>query len=233
MTEAPTGALRLRKVSGVRAPIRDETVSILRTAILTGELVPGQHLVERELCDATGASRTTLRESLRTLEAEGFITRRATRGYEVIDLAEEDARAVFEVREELEGLASFLAAQRITDQELDQLAEAVATFAKAAEAIELPAMLIAKLRFYDLLTAASGNEILVEMLRSLHGRCNAVRARSLSRPGRPAASVAEMESILGALYERDAERARQLARVHAVSAAGAFSDEAEDADRAG
>jgi DNA-binding GntR family transcriptional regulator len=226
MTE-PRPGLGLRRVGSVRAPIRDDTVEILRTAILTGGLEPGQHLVERELCEATGASRTTLREAFRILEAEGFIGRRPTRGYQVIDLSEEDARAVFEVREELEGLASHLAAQRITDHELDELALAVDAFGAAAEADDLPAMLIAKLRFYDLLTAASANEILVEMLRSLHGRCNAVRARSLRRPGRPLASAAEMRSILEALRQRDAERARALTRVHAVSAAGAFSDDGQ------
>lgn len=65
------------------------------------------------------------------------------------------------------------------------------------------------------------------MVRSLHGRCNAVRTRSLRRPGRPLASAAEIRSILETLRQHDAERSRALTRIHAVSAVDAFSDAGE------
>src|SRR4051794_39830596 len=97
------------------ALIRDQVAAQIRNAITSQQLVPGQVLVERELCEATTASRATVREALRQLESEGLIVSTNGRGSAVATLSADAARQIYEVRSQLEGLAGRLFAERATE----------------------------------------------------------------------------------------------------------------------
>lgn len=206
-------------ISITRAPalIRDQVADHLRRAIVEMRLQPGQLLVERELSDATTASRATVREALRQLQSEGLVTSTVGKGTVVTHLTSAEATQIYEVRASLEGLAGRLFAQNATQAQLDALWLAVG---EIEETVDDPArMLQAKASFYDVLIEGSGNDELRRILEGLHARATLVRATSLSRPGRPQRSVEEIKAIAQAAQARDPERTAELCVEHITRAA--------------
>ena len=109
-------------------PLRDVVFNTLRQSILTGELKPGERLMEIHLADKLGVSRTPIREAIRKLELEGLVTMIPRRGAEVAQITEKSLRDVLEVRRALDALAVELACERITPSQLEQLREACDAF---------------------------------------------------------------------------------------------------------
>src|SRR5664279_1603620 len=93
----------------------------LRTLIIEGELAPGARLNERELSERLGVSRTPLREAFRMLAADGLLVQLPNRGAQVVALSRDDVRHAFEVMASLEGLSGELAAQQVTDVDVELL----------------------------------------------------------------------------------------------------------------
>ena len=102
-------------------PLRDVVFNTLREAILKGELEPGERLMEIQLADRLGVSRTPIREAIRKLELEGLVLMIPRKGAEVARISENNLRDVLEVRRTLEELAVDLACQRMTEDELEEL----------------------------------------------------------------------------------------------------------------
>lgn len=207
------------------APIRKQVASILRDAIVDMRLTPGQLLVERQLCEMTDASRPSVREALRQLEAEGLVESQNGRGTFVTVVSAEVAQQVYVVRTELEGLAAQLFAEHATDADRAAFRQAVARVGEIIRG-ESPtsedqaiSILEAKNEVYDLLFRGAGNPILHQMVAILHRRVNQLRALTLSQPGRPAESIAEIEEILDAIERRDGQAARKAASNHVSRAA--------------
>ena len=100
----------------------------LRQSILTGELKPGERLMEIHLAEKLGVSRTPIREAIRKLELEGLVTMIPRRGAEVAKISEKNLKDVLEVRTCLDSLAVRLACQRITDEQIDDLKKACDDF---------------------------------------------------------------------------------------------------------
>jgi DNA-binding GntR family transcriptional regulator len=209
------------KVTHVVAPVRVQAVEAIREQIISGELAPGQRLIERELCEQLDVSRNTLREACRQLEAEGFLSIPPHKGPIVTALSDEEAAAVFEVREAIECFAVRLFVERGTDEALARLDKTVARLRAAHDSGDVPAMLAVKKDFYDALYAGAGNDVLYAQARLLHGRLAQLRARSLSNDGRPAASMDEIEKVLEKIVARDANTASALWREHIRNAAAA------------
>ena len=94
-------------------PLRDVVFNTLRQAILKGELAPGERLMEIQLAEKLGVSRTPIREAIRKLELEGLVLMIPRKGAEVAKISEKSLKDVLEVRRSLEELAIELACQRI------------------------------------------------------------------------------------------------------------------------
>ena len=107
---------RSLKVHRVVSPVRTQVAENLRQAILGRHFRPGQRLVERELVEATGASRTSVREALRELAAEGLVTSIPNKGTVVTEVTRDEARQLYELRSGLEALAGRLFVERATDR---------------------------------------------------------------------------------------------------------------------
>ena len=109
-------------------PLRDVVFKTLRQAILKGELEPGERLMEIQLAERLGVSRTPIREAIRKLELEGLVLMVPRKGAEVARISEKNLRDVLEVRRTLEELAVDLACQRMNQEELKELKETAAQF---------------------------------------------------------------------------------------------------------
>jgi DNA-binding GntR family transcriptional regulator len=209
------------KVTHVAAPVRAQAVEAIRAEIISGALSPGQKLVERELCERLDVSRNTLREACRQLEAEGFLVIPPHKGPTVARLSDQEARAVYEVREALECFAVRLFVERASDDLMAQLKTAVAELESAHRSNNVSRMLETKSRFYDVLYSGADNQVLHDQARLLNGRLSQLRARSLSHDGRPRASITEIREVLREVTGRDADRASALWRQHIRNAAAA------------
>src|SRR6516225_6230489 len=122
--------------------LRELTTAKLRDAILSLHFKPDQHLVERELCEQSGVSRTSVREALRQLETEGLITSIPNKGPVVASVTAAEAKDIYELRAVLEGLAARKCALEATEGEIAGLRRAVVAFRKAARSAD-PRSLIA------------------------------------------------------------------------------------------
>lgn len=209
------------RVVRVAAPLRQQVVDNIREAIAVGRLAPGSRLVERDLCEMTGVSRTLIRETLRQLESEGLIEVIPNKGPIVAKITARQAREMFQLRAELEGLASQLFAELATDAQLKALQDAFAKLREAYVSGDSIKMLAAKSHFYDCLVDGSGNETLGTMLRQLQARAMVLRATSLSQPGRTAESEREIAELMKAIKKRDGAAARKASMVHITKAAQA------------
>lgn len=201
------------------APVRQQVMENLRRAIVEGHFRPADRLIERELCALTGASRSSVREALRQLEAEGLIETLPDRGPVVRTVSAAEAEDLYQVRALLEGLVGRLFAMRATPDEIEELREAVDDFAKATRAGDAASALRAKDRFYDVLMTGCRNATLDGLLGSLHNRVALLRATTLAQPGRSVETRAELDRIVTAIEARDPEAAEKACVAHVEAAA--------------
>jgi len=198
-----------------------QTVDKLRDAILNGHFQPGDRLVEQDLCQEMGVSRGSLREALRRLEAEKLITMAPNRGPSVSVIGWAEAEQIYYVRALLEGEAAAEFAARATAAEVKRMRAALEDFAAAVAEDDTLGRLKSTARFYEVMLAGCGNQIIREMLEGLVARINFLRAHSMSRPGRAKHSGAEMRRILAAIGKRDPAAARAAAVEHVRAACAA------------
>lgn len=197
-------------------PIRNQIARLLRAAIDEQRFQPGALLIERELCDLTGASRPSVREALRQLESEGLVVSVPGRGSVVASVSAEEAREIYEVRGVLEGLAGRAFAVSAGDEHRERLEATVLRF---EESMGAPADLIGiKNDFYELLFAGGGNTIAHQMHGSLQRRISLMRSTTLAQRGRPQQTLKELRSILEAIAVRDGDLAEVRCREHVALA---------------
>ncbi len=178
-TQAGADLLKIDKSS---LTLRERTTEALRNAILNGYFKPNQRLVERELCDQTGVSRTSVREALRHLEAEGLVQRVPNQGIFVAALSVDDAGQIYEVREALEAAAGRQFAARADDKEIEELKAAQRALESAVvKPDDHDAYVQALDRLYDILLRGSRNEVARRLLRTLRARINYLRAMTARR----------------------------------------------------
>lgn len=198
----------------VHRPLREEVYDALRRAIVQGELSPGNRMVETELAARLGISRTPIREALRKLEAEGFLSKGSGSSLVVSEMSLEEVEETFRIRAVLEGFAARLAAERATPGGIAKLEEIL----KRTEALvdgQAPERLLNwNTRFHDGLNALSGSAQLQQLLQAIHDKI--VRYRRITLEVGPARKqwLQEHWAILRAIRDRDPERAERLMAQH-------------------
>lgn len=202
------------------APVRESVADQIRSAILRLELKPGQRLIERELVEAIGVSRPTVREALQQLAAEGLVTTERGRGWSVDMPTQEETADLYEIRARLEGMAARRFTERATEDEVRQLRDAVeqlgALVEQGASGLELVA---GKDRFYDVLFAGAGGDEIRRIVTGLQARITVFRSTTLKQAGRPARMVDEMRAIVTAAERRDPDTAERACVRHVREAA--------------
>jgi GntR family transcriptional regulator, trigonelline degradation regulator len=204
------------RVERTPAPVRAQVLDNLRQAIIERQFAPGQRLIERELVELTGVSRTSVREALRELAAEGLVTAIPNKGTVVASVSAEEARQLYEVRSALEALAGRLFVQHATQAQRTALLKALQRIERLA-AKRAP-ILAAKDSFYEVLFEGGGNDALRTVVAGLHARVSLLRWLSLSVPGRSAETLKEMRAIVDAVLSDDAEAAAQACSRHVEEA---------------
>ncbi len=200
------------------ATLRLQVEEKLRTAIASGRFRPGERLVERELCGLLGVGRTSVREAMRQLEAEGLIVNVPHRGPAVATIGVEEARQLYDVRALLEGFAGRMAATVATSEQVEQLRQAVDALEAAAR--DGGAGLIeAKTLFYRRLLDCCGNAVVRQLLTVLHNRVTLLRRTSMTHPGRLPRSLAEIREICERIAARDPDGAERACVNHIRNAA--------------
>lgn len=207
------------RIVRVAAPLRHSVTESIRNAIAVGHFKVGERLPERDLCEMAGVSRTLIREALRQLESEGLIKVLPNRGPIVAGVTPEQAEGIYQVRLELEGLASQLFAKKATDAHREALKEAFRQLKNAFSADDTMIRLSAKNRFYECMIEGAGNEALGLTLRMLNSRVTVLRATSLKAPGRAKESLNELAELVDALLAGNPKAARQAAARHVKNAA--------------
>ena len=209
-----------------RHSLADAVYDHLRQRIVTGALHSGERLMEPALAESLGVSRTPVREALRRLEQEGLVRRNPRdQGRYIQGLAFEEIGEVLGVRAVLEGYAARLAAERVTNEELDVLASTHALAKTALEDTDLERLVELNTQFHDGIIAASRAPHCAALIEQLRDRILQYRSAFLRRERRRLESFGEHEAILAALKERDADRAETLLRGHVAQIAVALSDE--------
>ncbi|TCP56396.1 GntR family transcriptional regulator [Tamaricihabitans halophyticus] len=207
-------------IGRVAAPLREQVLSVLRQAILDFQLKPGQRLVERELIEQLGVSRTTVREVLRELTAEGLVAVIPQKGAVVAKPSDEDAADLYEARAALEALAVRRFVERASDAKLAALDDVTVEIERlTGEGADTHEVLRAKDRFYEVLLDGAGSPSIKQILDGVQARVRILRATSLSESDRPVQAAAEIRAIVRAIGDRDADKAAELSAEHVRHAA--------------
>src|SRR5690606_31833219 len=165
------GANWSQRVGRVAAPLREQVLNLVRNAILDFELKPGQRLVERELIERVGVSRTTIREVLRELASEGLVTVIPQKGAIVAQPPVDEAVDLYEIRAALEAMLVQRFIERATDEQLAAVRSAADGFAKVAvDGGDIKQMLAAKDKFYSVLLEGAGSQALSQILAGIQAR---------------------------------------------------------------
>jgi GntR family transcriptional regulator, trigonelline degradation regulator len=205
------GSLRIERTAKT---LRELALEKMREAIMRFSFRPGDRLIERDLCERLGVSRSVVRECLRHLEAEGLVETIPHQGPIVARFDPEKVEQIYEIRGMLEAMAASACAREASDAEIDELGQVIDVIQIAFREQDPPAILDATTTFYDQLFLAAGKRVAWEIVRSLNARINHLRAMTISSPERDRDAIAEMHRIHDAIRARDPEAAHAAALEH-------------------
>lgn len=195
-------------------PLRDVVFNTLRQAILTGELKPGERLMEIHLANRLGVSRTPIREAIRKLELEGLVTMIPRRGAEVAQITEKSMNDVLEVRRAMDALCVELACDRITQEELEELKTACDSFEQAVKTGDAKKIAQADVALHNIIVQATGNQRLVQLVNNLSEQMYRYRFEYIKDSSQHENLVEEHRIIYESIVRKDKETASQAAKMH-------------------
>ena len=156
-------------------PLREIVFETIRNAIINGDLKPGQRLMEVQLAEQLGVSRTPVRESIRKLELEGLVKMVPRKGAYVTPMSIDDLRDMMEIRRALEALSAELAAKNATEEDVKKLEESNRGFEESALKNDEEGIINYDIAFHETIYRATGNERLIQMINSLREQMQRVR----------------------------------------------------------
>ena len=198
-------------------PLRDVVFNTLRQAILRGELKPGERLMEVQLANKLGVSRTPIREAIRKLELEGLVLMIPRKGAEVADITEKSLMDVLEVRKALEELAVQLCCDKITGKEIEELHRAADDFRRILKTSDdVTEIAEADVRFHDIIYLATGNQKLIQILNNLREQMYRYRVECIKRKESHPILIAEHEEIIRRIENKEKKEAADIVCRHIV-----------------
>lgn len=195
-------------------PLRDVVFNTLREAILRGDLVAGERLMELQLAAKLGVSRTPIREAIRMLEQEGLAITIPRKGAIVAGMTEKDMQDVLEIREALEELSVQVACDKITDEEIEKLQKNMKNFEHSLKSGDLKKMAQADVEFHDVIYQATDNPKLINMLNNLREQMYRYRVEYLKNPENHEQLLKEHEAIYKGIVEKDKQAVTNMIRKH-------------------
>ena len=205
-------------------PLRDVVFNTLRQAILRGELKPGERLMEIQLANKLGVSRTPIREAIRKLELEGLVLMIPRKGAEVAEITEKSLRDVLEVRRALEELAVELVCEKITDEQIQDLKDAAEEFKESLKDGDITRIAEADVKFHDVIYMATDNQKLIQLLNNLREQMYRYRVEYLKRSDFHQQLIDEHEEIIETIESGQKDRAVQVVCQHVDNQVEAVMD---------
>lgn len=199
-------------------PLRDVVVENIRKAIISGQFPAGMRLMELQLAEEMGVSRTPVREAIRKMELEGLVVMVPRRGAYVADISIKDINEVYEVRTALDVLSAGLAAERIDKDQIREMQELLAVEPGLVEAKDYPKIVENDTAFHDVIYRASGNKRCMNIISNLREQITVIRGRSMTYPGRLEVMIKEHQAIFDAIASGNVEKAQKAVRTHMENA---------------
>ena len=195
-------------------PLRDVVFNTLRQAIITGEFVPGERLMEIALANRLGVSRTPVREAIRKVELEGLVVMIPRKGAEVARITEKDLRDVLEVRSSLEELAAGLATERLDDDSREKIKTALDNFREAITTGDNPRIADCDVEFHDAVFEATKNKRLIQIINNLREQIYRYRLEYVKDTEYHAVLMKEHEELVDAMFSGDKKGAQEIMKRH-------------------
>ena len=205
-------------------PLRDVVFNTLRKAILRGELKPGERLMEIQLANKLGVSRTPIREAIRKLELEGLVLMIPRKGAEVAQITEKNMQDVLEVRKALEELSVQLACERITPEQVEEMKMAAEDFRKVLKSGDVTKIAEADVKFHDIIFAATNNQRLITLLNNLREQMYRFRVEYLKQKECYPQLLEEHDKLIALSSGGEVEEACELMGCHIDNQASTVSD---------
>ena len=206
------------------ADAAERAYTAIREGIRSGGFPIGSRLVERELCEKIGVSRTPVREALRRLSAEGLVSVRPNHGVHVAEWAEEDRNEIFALGAILQSYSARLAAQKITDVEIDALRELVdrmeSLIERSGDNSEIADL---DSRFHSAILDAAGNRRLAAVINQVISLPVLLRSFQTYESADMQRSIRHHREIIASLVARDADWAEAVTRSHILAARDSLS----------
>lgn len=199
-----------------------ELAQRLRTAIIGGDLVPKQRLVEADLADEYGASRGNVRVALSELSVEGFVERVQNRGARVRAVSIDEAVEITEVRAALEALCARKAAERISDADSVELRQLAQEMEAAVELGDRESYSACNQRLHAKIILVSGQQTAAATIQRLRGQAVRFQFQLARQPGRPTVSLPQHLAIIDAVCRHDPDGAADAMRLHLESVSDAI-----------
>lgn len=212
--------MRIAKIA--QPALYEEVAERLRQRIFSHELRPGSWVDEQALAEEFGISRTPLREALKVLAAEGLVTLKPRRGCYVTELSDEDLDQIIDIVAMLEGRCALEATRRLGAGALQQLESLHDGLERAASRNDIDDFFEANQEFHRTLQQLTGNPWLLQVIQDLRKVMKLSRHHSLFREGRLMRSLEEHRAIMGAIRDRDPERAEAAMRAHLLAGRAAM-----------
>jgi DNA-binding GntR family transcriptional regulator len=200
---------------------RDQAFDRLRDAIITGHFAPGARLIERELCEAMGVSRTSIREVLRRLEAEQLIEVEPRRGPIVARLTRKQVAEIYEVRALLEAAVVRRFALEASDEDIAELRRIYHELGVARRNEDVSAIVNTTRRFSEHMMRIVNHDLINDIHQKLIARISVSRVLAISLPGRLEQSAGELAVVMDAIERRDAELAAKSLTIYVRNAGDA------------
>jgi len=195
-------------------PLREIVYEELKMEILTGKIKPGTRMMEVELAEEMGVSRTPIREAIRKLEKEGLVVIEPRRGAYASQISTKDMVDILEVRQDMEGLAAYFAATRMSEGQKRKLMETSEAYNNAVAGGNMSEMISNDTRFHHIIVESCGNKILQQMVEQLQELVLRFRYIYYDNFRRGENMPEEHKRIYDAINKGDAEAARRAADVH-------------------
>ena len=195
-------------------PLRDVVFNTLRQAILTGEMEPGERLMEIQLANKLGVSRTPIREAIRKLELEGLVIMIPRKGAEVAHITVKDMRDVLEVRSALEELAATLACKNVTAEHIEELKTANRVFEAAIVSKDVVAIVNADVAFHNIIYSMTDNQRLIQIINNLSEQMYRYRLEYVKDARSHSILISEHADIINRIASRDEEGAKEVISQH-------------------
>ncbi len=195
-------------------PLRDVVFNTLRQAILRGEMEPGERLMEIQLAQKLGVSRTPIREAIRKLELEGLVIMIPRKGAEVAHITEKDMRDVLEVRATLEKLAVTLACKNVTDAKIAELKAANKVFESSIVSKDVVNIVDADVHFHDVIYSMTDNARLIQIINNLREQMYRYRLEYVKDARTHSILISEHNDIINQVRDRNVEAAKKVIYQH-------------------